>query len=138
MIESGETTVEFVELDGNRTKVVMTSRLICAEELLAMAQAGWAGQLDKLEACSPPGGVRARRRRVSGQARAGVGPALEERLDVVHLEGAGEEKALAAFAVLFFEQRELVLLLDALGEGLDRECLAELDERMDDGVALLV
>jgi len=50
MLESGETTVEFIELDGNRTKVVMTSRMICAEELLPMAQAGWAGQLDKLEA----------------------------------------------------------------------------------------
>jgi hypothetical protein len=28
----------------------MTSRMICAEELLPIAQAGWAGQLDKLEA----------------------------------------------------------------------------------------
>jgi uncharacterized protein YndB with AHSA1/START domain len=48
MIESGETTVEFVELDGHRTRVVVTSRMICAEELVAMAHAGWASQLDKL------------------------------------------------------------------------------------------
>jgi uncharacterized protein YndB with AHSA1/START domain len=50
MIESGETTVEFVELGAGRTKVVVTARLVCAEELVAMAQAGWASQLDKLEA----------------------------------------------------------------------------------------
>jgi uncharacterized protein YndB with AHSA1/START domain len=49
MIESSETTVEFVELDDHRTKVVVTSRMICAEDLVAMAQAGWASQLDKLE-----------------------------------------------------------------------------------------
>src|ERR1700733_2701876 len=34
MIESGETMVEFLELDDRRTKVVVTSRMICAEELL--------------------------------------------------------------------------------------------------------
>jgi uncharacterized protein YndB with AHSA1/START domain len=50
MIESGETTVELVELGDDRTRVVITSRMICAEELLAMARAGWASQLDKLEA----------------------------------------------------------------------------------------
>jgi uncharacterized protein YndB with AHSA1/START domain len=49
MIESGETTVEFVKLGENRTKVVVTSRMICAEELIGMAQAGWSSQLDKLE-----------------------------------------------------------------------------------------
>jgi hypothetical protein len=49
MIESGETTVEFVELGENRTKVVITSRMICAEQLIGMAQAGWGSQLDKLE-----------------------------------------------------------------------------------------
>ena len=27
-----------------------TSRLVCAEDLVAMAQAGWASQLDKLAA----------------------------------------------------------------------------------------
>ena len=50
MIESSETTVEFADLDGARTKVVVTSRLICAEELVPMAQAGWSSQLDKLAA----------------------------------------------------------------------------------------
>ncbi len=50
MIESGETTVEFVALGENRTNVIVTSRMICAEELLPMARAGWGSQLDKLEA----------------------------------------------------------------------------------------
>ena len=49
MIESGETTVEFIDLGANRTKVVITSRMVCAEELLDMARAGWGSQLDKLE-----------------------------------------------------------------------------------------
>jgi len=49
MIESGETTVEFIDLGNDRTKVVVRSRLICAEGLVSMAQAGWASQLDKLE-----------------------------------------------------------------------------------------
>jgi uncharacterized protein YndB with AHSA1/START domain len=49
MMESGETTIEFIELDEHRTKVIISSRMICAEELIAMAQAGWGSQLDKLE-----------------------------------------------------------------------------------------
>jgi uncharacterized protein YndB with AHSA1/START domain len=49
MIESGETTVEFVKLGENRTKVVVTSCMICAEELVGMARVGWGSQLDKLE-----------------------------------------------------------------------------------------
>ena len=49
MIESGEKTVELVELGEQRTKVIVTSRMICAAELLDMAQAGWNSQLDKLE-----------------------------------------------------------------------------------------
>jgi uncharacterized protein YndB with AHSA1/START domain len=49
MIESGETTVELVELGEQRTKVIVTSRMICADELLDMAQAGWNSQFDKLE-----------------------------------------------------------------------------------------
>lgn len=48
MMESGETTVEFIELDIHHTKVVVTSRMICAQELVPMAEAGWASQLDKL------------------------------------------------------------------------------------------
>jgi uncharacterized protein YndB with AHSA1/START domain len=50
MIESGETTVEFLDLGENRTKVVITSRMVCAEELVDMARAGWETQLDKLVA----------------------------------------------------------------------------------------
>ncbi len=48
MIESGETTVEFLDLGGERTKVVVTSRLVCAEELEPLARAGWTSQLGKL------------------------------------------------------------------------------------------
>jgi uncharacterized protein YndB with AHSA1/START domain len=49
LIQSGETTVELIDLGQKRTKLVITSRLICADELTGMAQAGWASQLDKLE-----------------------------------------------------------------------------------------
>jgi uncharacterized protein YndB with AHSA1/START domain len=48
MLESGETTVELIDLGDNRTKLVITSRMICAEQLLDMARAGWGSQLDKL------------------------------------------------------------------------------------------
>jgi uncharacterized protein YndB with AHSA1/START domain len=50
MMESGETTVEFIDLGEGRTKLVITSRMVCAEQLLGMAEAGWGSQLDKLEA----------------------------------------------------------------------------------------
>ncbi len=50
MIESGETTVELLDLGEGRTRVVVTSRMICAEELLPMARAGWGSQLGKLDA----------------------------------------------------------------------------------------
>jgi uncharacterized protein YndB with AHSA1/START domain len=50
MIESGETTVEFIDLGENRTKVVVTSRMMCADELVSMAEEGWGSQLDKLQA----------------------------------------------------------------------------------------
>jgi uncharacterized protein YndB with AHSA1/START domain len=50
MIESGETTVDFIDLGGERTKVVVTSRMICADELPDMARVGWGSQLDKLAA----------------------------------------------------------------------------------------
>lgn len=50
LIESGETTVEFVDLGEERTKVVITSRLVCSPELPELAQRGWGSQLDKLEA----------------------------------------------------------------------------------------
>lgn len=48
MIESGETTVEFVDIGNGRTRVVVTQQLVCADELVAMAKAGWGSQLDKL------------------------------------------------------------------------------------------
>jgi uncharacterized protein YndB with AHSA1/START domain len=49
MMQSADTTVEFVDLGGNRTKVVVTSRMVCADELVAMANAGWNSQFDRLE-----------------------------------------------------------------------------------------
>jgi uncharacterized protein YndB with AHSA1/START domain len=48
MIESGETTVEFIDLGASRTKVVVTSRMVCAQQLVDMSQKGWSSQLDKL------------------------------------------------------------------------------------------
>jgi uncharacterized protein YndB with AHSA1/START domain len=49
MIQSGETTIEFVDVGERRTRVIITSRMICADELIDMARAGWASQLGKLE-----------------------------------------------------------------------------------------
>jgi uncharacterized protein YndB with AHSA1/START domain len=49
MMESAETTIEFIVLDDRRTKVIVTSRMVCVEELLAMATLGWSSQLAKLE-----------------------------------------------------------------------------------------
>lgn len=49
MVGASETSVEFVGLDGGATKVVLTSRMMCAEELVAMAEAGWSSQFDKLD-----------------------------------------------------------------------------------------
>jgi uncharacterized protein YndB with AHSA1/START domain len=48
MIQSGETTVEFIDLGESRTRLVITSRMICAHELLELAHAGWDSQLEKL------------------------------------------------------------------------------------------
>ena len=50
MIESGETTIELVELDARRTRVLITSRMVCADELPEMSKVGWSSQLDKLVA----------------------------------------------------------------------------------------
>jgi uncharacterized protein YndB with AHSA1/START domain len=50
MIESVETTVEFLDLGESRTKVIVTQRLVCASELPEMAKLGWGSQLDKLVA----------------------------------------------------------------------------------------
>ena len=48
MIESGETMIEFIDLGENRTKVVVTSRLVASDELPEMARLGWNSQIDKL------------------------------------------------------------------------------------------
>jgi uncharacterized protein YndB with AHSA1/START domain len=48
MMQSNETTVEFIALDDQRTKVTVSSRMVCVEDLIDMANAGWNGQLDKL------------------------------------------------------------------------------------------
>jgi uncharacterized protein YndB with AHSA1/START domain len=50
LIASGETTVEFIDLGDERTKLVITLRLVCAEELPDLARKGWGSQLDKLVA----------------------------------------------------------------------------------------
>ena len=62
------------------------------------------------------------------QGRSGflLGPVLEELLGGGYVEGSGEQEALSAVAVLASELRKLALLLDALGDGLDRERLTEL------------
>jgi hypothetical protein len=74
-----------------------------------------------------------------GRAIAGLlRPALEERLGGGGVQRPREQEALSTVAVLRPEQRELVLHLDALGEGLERERLAELHERVDQRLALLV
>jgi uncharacterized protein YndB with AHSA1/START domain len=48
MMQSGETTVELIALDDEHTKVIVSSRMICVQDLIDMAHAGWNGQLDKL------------------------------------------------------------------------------------------
>jgi uncharacterized protein YndB with AHSA1/START domain len=48
MMKSVETTIEFMALEDKLTKVIVSSRMVCAEELLVMATAGWNSQLDKL------------------------------------------------------------------------------------------
>ena len=49
MLRAVESTIEFVDLGGDRTKVVVTSRMVCADELVAMANTGWNSQFDRLE-----------------------------------------------------------------------------------------
>ena len=55
-----------------------------------------------------------------------------------YVEGAGEQEALSAVAVLVLSRESSCWLLDALGERLDREGLAELHEGVDERLALLV
>lgn len=49
MMDAVDTTIEFLDLGAGRTKVVVTSRMVCAEELVDMANAGWNSQFDKLD-----------------------------------------------------------------------------------------
>ena len=49
MIESGETTVEFIDLGEDRTKLVITSRIDLRRAAHPHGPAGWSSQLDKLE-----------------------------------------------------------------------------------------
>src|SRR5271154_298407 len=75
----------------------------------------------------------------SGVRGSGVlGPVLKELLGIGHAEGPGKQEALPAVAILASEQGQLFLLLDALGEGLDRERLAELHKGVDQRLPLLV
>ena len=60
----------------------------------------------------------------------------EEVLHRVGRERAGEHEALAAVALFLLQLTELVLLLDALGERLQPELLAELHERADERARL--
>jgi uncharacterized protein YndB with AHSA1/START domain len=48
MMRSAETTVELTAIDEEHTRVVVSSRMVCVEDLIDMANAGWNGQLDKL------------------------------------------------------------------------------------------
>jgi hypothetical protein len=69
-----------------------------------------------------------------GQIRAVANPVLEEAVAGGEIQRPGKQEALAAVAMLLLQQSQLARLLDALGERLDRERLAELDERADQGV----
>jgi hypothetical protein len=60
----------------------------------------------------------------------------DELADGVSTDRAGEEVPLAAVAGLALEVAELARLLDPLGEGLDAEALAALDEGVDQRLRL--
>jgi uncharacterized protein YndB with AHSA1/START domain len=49
MMQSVDTTIELVDLGGDRTRIVVTSHMVCADELVEMANAGWNSQFDRLE-----------------------------------------------------------------------------------------
>src|SRR4030081_3304343 len=74
-----------------------------------------------------PSGRVGRLRRGAGP----VGPVPQEGLGRGHVQGTGEEEPLPAVAVLVLQEREILLLFDALGDRVDREGLAQLYERVD-------
>src|SRR5581483_1012931 len=76
------------------------------------------------------GPCRGRRAAAAGRGR------LEERLDRLELEGAREEKALAAVALFALQVAELRRLLDAFADRFQAQGLAELDEGVDEGAGL--
>ncbi len=79
-----------------------------------------------------------RREPPSTLARFGLNhPAAKEGLDGWYGQGPGVEKPLATIALGLLQEQQLLRPLDALGEGLDGECLAELRERVNDRLALL-
>ena len=57
---------------------------------------------------------------------------VEELLDCVDIERAREQEALSMVTVFALQGLELGALLDTLGERLDVECLAELNECVDE------
>src|SRR5688572_8475359 len=67
----------------------------------------------------------------------GGGVVVEEVAEVGGGEGAGEEEALPTVAVLALEPVELGAVLDALGESLQSERLAQLDEAVDQRTRLV-
>lgn len=50
MMERQHTVVSFNDLGDGRTELVIDVTMLCVDELIPMADAGWAGTLDKLEA----------------------------------------------------------------------------------------
>ena len=70
--------------------------------------------------------------RPAARRRLRMGERREEVVDVTGAERPGEHEALAAVALLFLQLAELLVLLDALGERLQAELLAELHERVEE------
>ena len=50
MIESQRTAVSFTDLGDGRTELVIDVEMVCADELLPLAESGWNSTLDKLAA----------------------------------------------------------------------------------------
>src|ERR1035437_6297849 len=81
---------------------------------------------DSRGACALPSALGDRARAAAGDAVA------QEALDALRVERMREQEALPAIAALVPQLAQLAGLLDALGEGLDAEPLAQLHEGVDD------